>query len=251
MPKFVDVAKGSRHSIGVTADGRAFSWGTNTSLGQLGRDDEEIPAREPGEIPFPDDVVVQRAYVSNSEKDSGHSAIVDSKGRLWMAGCDRWQQLGLGSANAGSAGYTWIGGKLWQDRFVLSPFVDEVVKQDDTSMAIRDVSLGADHTLVLASNGHDVYGFGKGGDGQLGFVGKPFVSAPKKSKVLSQPGTAAVCAVQHCSLTLGHKGEVKQKVGRRCNSNEVQEGITRCIQRAQRHGLLSHSEALKEQELVS
>ncbi|KAL3914102.1 MAG: hypothetical protein SGARI_000307 [Bacillariaceae sp.] len=237
MPSFADVAKGSGHSIGVTADGRAFSWGTSSSLGQLGRSDDYTPAREPAEIPLPDDVVVKRAYVSDSEKDSGHSAIVDTKGRLWMAGCDRWQQLGLGSPNAGSAGYTWIGGKLWQERFVRSPFVEEIMKQENPTSTIRDVSLGADHTLVLSSNGRDVYGFGKGGDGQLGFVGKPFVSAPKKSKVLSQPGTAAVCAIQHCSLTLGHKGEVKQKVGRRCNSDEVRKGLKRCIKRAQRHGL--------------
>ena len=113
------------------------------------------------------------------------------------------------------------------------------MRQDDPTLKIRDVSLGADHTLVLAANGRDVYGFGKGGDGQLGFVGKPFVSAPRKSKVLSQPGTAAVCAIQHCSLTLGHNGEVKQKVGRRCNSDEVREGLERCIDRAQRHGLLA------------
>lgn len=39
-------------------------------------------------------------------KDSGHTALVDEDGGLWMAGCDRWQQLGLGSSFTGAAGYT-------------------------------------------------------------------------------------------------------------------------------------------------
>merc|ERR1712071_160163 len=115
-----------------------------------------------------------KVFVSQSlQKDSGHSAILDSMGILWMSGCDRWQQLGLGSANGGAAGYTWKGGKLWQDRFVRSESItEELSKQkqnpnnNDNVHTIRDVALGGDHTLVLSSNQTGVYAFGKCGDGQ-------------------------------------------------------------------------------------
>jgi alpha-tubulin suppressor-like RCC1 family protein len=238
MTVFVDVAEGPRHSIGVTESGAAFSWGRRSNLGQLGRDTTETSSWKPGPISLPDDVLIVRAYVSDSDADSGHSALVDSKGRLWMAGCDRWQQLGLGSPQGGSAGYTWKGGKLWQDKFVLSPFVTSLMREDNRDTTIRDVSLGADHTLVLSSNCRDVYAFGKGGDGQLGFVGKPFLSAPRKSSLLSAPNTSAVCAVQNCSMTVGDDGTIKRRTGRQCGSAHILDGIKKCIEKARQQGLL-------------
>lgn len=236
-PFFVDVAEGTRHSIGITPDGTAFSWGRSTSMGQLGRDNTETPFRSPGRVPFPKDVKVIKAFASrNSDSDSGHSAIIDDRGKLWMAGCDRWQQLGLGSSNGGSTGYTWQGGKQWQDRFIISQSVTELMKEDDCS-EIRDVALGDDHTLILSSNKKTVYAYGKGGDGQLGFVGKPFVSAPKRSPILSGKNIAAVCAVQSCSMTIDDNGVIKSKVGK-CRSSIISDGISKCIENARRHGLL-------------
>jgi alpha-tubulin suppressor-like RCC1 family protein len=240
MTVFVDVANGTRHSIGVTDGGEAFSWGRSSNFGQLGRDTSETSSGKPGPISLPDDVLVVRAYVSDSDADSGHSALVDSKGRLWMAGCDRWQQLGLGSSQAGSTGYAWKGGKLWQERFVLSPFVTSLMREDNRDTTIRDVSLGADHTLILSSNCRDVYAFGKGIDGQLGFVGKPFLSAPRKSCLLSAPNTSAVCAVENCSITIGSDGTIKRRVGRRCESAQIQDGIRKCVDKARRQDLLGH-----------
>jgi alpha-tubulin suppressor-like RCC1 family protein len=241
-PLFVYVAKGTQHSIGITHDGTAFSWGRSSSMGQLGRDNTETPFRIPGSIPFPSDIKVIKAFVSSSsDSDSGHSAIIDDKGRLWMAGCDRWQQLGLGSSNGGSAGYTWKGGKQWQEKFLVSQFVTDLMKDDnddDDCSGIRDVALGGDHTLVLSSNKESVYAYGKGGDGQLGFVGKPFVSAPKRSPNLSGKNIAAVCAIQSCSMTIDDNGEIKSKVGK-CRSSLISDGIRKCIENAKRNGLIS------------
>lgn len=237
-PLFADVAEGSQHSIGITADGSVFSWGRASSMGQLGRDNTRSPFKKPGRVPLPSGVRAVKAFVSNSlDPDSGHSAILDDKGKLWMAGCDRWQQLGLGSSNGGATGYTWQGGKQWQNRFMVSNFVGELMEKENCS-EIRDVALGGDHTLVLSSNKKSVYAYGKGGDGQLGFVGKPFVSAPKRSPVLSGMNIAAVCAVQSCSATIDDQGQIKAKVGK-CRSSLVSEGITKCIENARRHGLLS------------
>jgi alpha-tubulin suppressor-like RCC1 family protein len=271
----------------------------------LGRDtsSNEKKATHPGLVEGFDDNNLKAAnvFVSNSsQKDSGHSAIIDKNGRLWMSGCDRWQQLGLGSANGGSGGYTWKGGKLWQDKFILSESVAiEVSKNQKTSSNsdsidnsnsdqdnllhvtttakgpnIRDVSLGGDHTLVLSSNKQEVFAFGKCGDGQCGFIGKPYVSAPKLSKLLSSNSSgnsrvsssdndddnsssrnyiAAVCAIESCSITIGDDGKILRKVGK-CNpppksalassssvssSSVLFDGIEKCIKNARRRGLIN------------
>lgn len=239
-PIFEFVTKGSRHCIGITADGVAFSWGKSNAVGQLGREEGKIPAKKPGEIYLPSNA--SKAFCSQGcATGSGHSAILDVHGRLWMSGCDRWQQLGLGSSKGGTSGYTWIDGKLWHDKFVPSDSVVDLMKGKSSSVTIRDVALGGDHTLVLSSNQRDVFGFGKGGDGQLGLVGKPYVSAPVKSKVLSEDQNgellSAVCAVQKCSLTLDLTGRVRRKAGK-CRSSEVHKGIEECIARAKLVGLI-------------
>ena len=296
---FVDISEGPRHSLGITADGRLYSWGNSTasnSLGQLGRDTSTSKKKvtRPGLVePFHDNHLrAAKVFVSNSaQKDSGHSAIIDENGRLWMSGCDRWQQLGLGSANGGAAGYTWKGGKLWHDKFILSESITAVIPKkqqtnnsDDenknmaqrttrTSTIIRDVALGGDHTLVLSSNKQDVFAFGKCGDGQCGFIGKPYVSAPKRSKLLSVTNSirssdstedtsndssrkyiAAVCAVEACSITIDDAGKVMRKVGK-CTppsksmstsssssvltASVLSDGIEKCIQNAKRRGLIN------------
>ena len=79
----------------------------------------------------------------------------------------------------------------------------------------------------------------EGGDGQLGLVGKPFVSAPIKSTVLSSKigGIAAVCAVKACSFTLDEKGNIADRAGR-CR-RVIERELGNCIARARRDGLLS------------
>ena len=283
---FVDVAAGPRHSLGVTADGRVYSWGNRKSsnnLGQLGRETDRRKVSVPGPVaPFggtgggenlASAVSASAVFVSQSaQKDSGHSAVLDREGGLWMAGCDRWQQLGLGSAHGGAAGYTWKGGKLWQDGFVRSESVRAELPPAAPAdgHAIRDVALGADHTLVLSSNQRDVYAFGKCGDGQCGFVGKPYVSAPKRSRVLSSSSStttttssgrtggelvAAVCAIESCSFAIDDAGRTLRTAGK-CNpphspppntaavtaalspSVALATGLEACIARARRRGLV-------------
>ena len=277
---------------------------SSNNLGQLGRETStnKKEVTRPGPVDAFNEIHLEAAkvFVSNSiQKDSGHSAILDKNGRLWMSGCDRWQQLGLGSANGGSAGYTWKGGNLWQDKFVLSESITTEIKKteqmnntnkitvnsDDgmkgnsslvqmtttTGPNIRDVALGGDHTLVLSSNKKDVFAFGKCGDGQCGFIGKPYVSAPKRSKLLSSTTStvgksgsssdndnnssasyiAAVCAVESCSITLDDDGKVMRKVGK-CTppsksasasslltSSALSDGIEKCIRNAKRRGLIN------------
>ena len=223
------------------------------SLGQLGRpSNKKLSYREPHLALFDTDysknskgednyIRGYRVYAGGL-KDSGHSAVLDVEGNLWLTGCDRWQQLGLGSSSAGAAGYTWKNGRLWQEKFQRNDYVMDLIRQkiantsdDCNPVMIRDVAIGGDHTLVLASNQKDVFAFGKGSEGQLGIASKPFVSAPVHSKELSigkrnrnsyrvkedektslasNENIAAVCAVHHCSFTLNHRGEILNETGK-------------------------------------
>ena len=266
-----DKNAGVKHFIGISPEGQAQSWGRN-NFGQLGRpssttktskasskqqpqpveceahlnrnsQQENVTANSsaPTTAANTNRVVFVKAYVGGAS-DSGHSALLDTDGHLWFAGCDRWQQLGLGSSAGGSAGYTWNQGRIWRNQFVKNDFL---VNGNNDVGGIRDVSLGGDHTVILSKNQQDVFVFGKGGDGQLGVNGKPFVSAPTRSKVLSVPQTAsytinskkiaAVCAIQHCSLTLDEDGNVMNQAGK-CRN--IQKSLEFCVRRAQRDGLL-------------
>ena len=96
--------------------------------------------------------------------------------------------------------------------------------------------MGGDHTLVLASNQRDVYAFGKGGEGQLGLVGKPFVSSHVRSTVLSKPGTSAVCSIEACSITLNETGEMHAQAGN-CRKT-LSQVLKACQTRAAKDGLI-------------
>ena len=193
-----------------------------------------------------DNVRVSRAYAGGNG-EAGHTAVIDTSGHLWMAGSDRWQQLGLVKvnsidANLGAIGYTWDG--LWKERFHKNMYVTELLKEvSGGDGTIRDVAIGGDHTLVLSANRKDVIAFGKGGEGQLGLTGKPWVSAPVRSKELSSKrgGIAAVCAINHCSLTLGDEGQVLASAGKKCSKRieKIAEALQYCQKKAEREGLLT------------
>ena len=131
--EFVHLAAGARHSIGITSNGDVYSWGKSNNLGQLGRSASSSTMRQnPGKLEL--SFQASKAFVSHgSTSDSGHSALLDTHGNLWMTGCDRWQQLGLGSSKAGSSGYTWKDGKLWHESFQLSRFVTDFSPKSSNS----------------------------------------------------------------------------------------------------------------------
>lgn len=234
-PPFVYTATATHagHSIGITATGQLFTWGPSNTLGQLGRTSSAKIPRPVLSLP-----PIHRAYVGG-RNDSGHTAALDTEGNIWLTGCDRWQQLGLGSMNGGAAGYTWS--KVFQTTFQKNEFVMELLRAHDT--AIRDVALGGDHTLILSSNQKDVIAFGKGDEGQLGLREKRFVSAPSKSKVLSSDAQpiAAVCAFDNCSFTLNNMGNVLNKAGK-CKAGLLAQELGDCRRRAMLLGLLAQKE---------
>ena len=123
--------------------------------------------------------------VFGGDKDAGHSAALTELGNVYVWGCDRWQQLGLGSADAGGVGYTWEGGRLWQD-----------TPQRAWVKNIKHIACGSDHTVALSKDGSTVYTWGRGEHGQLGRKHKLFVGAPAPSPILSaQSGSQNVAFV--------------------------------------------------------
>jgi alpha-tubulin suppressor-like RCC1 family protein len=244
---FIHVASsvdGSQQSVGITASGNVYTWGRLNEMGQLGRKTESRKdCKTPSQVKL-DGTKAIRGFAGGIN-ESGHSAVLDSSGHLWVAGCDRWQQLGLGSAEGGASGYTWENGRIWRDFFTRNDFVTNLMKKRNGS--IRDVALGGDHTIVLSSNKMDVYAFGKGGEGQLGLVGKPFVSASVRSTVLSssKEEIAAVCAIHNCSLTLDDTGKVLKKAGRCRMTGEMINGLRACIDRAAQEGILAKDSTSK------
>lgn len=242
--QFIHVAQahdGAKHAIGIDANGTAYSWGSNNAMGQLGRTMGKLSKPHPVSIVPPDSGMQFSRGFTGGLSESGHSAILDtSRTRLYIAGCDRWQQLGLGSSSGGASGYTWTdGGRIWRNEFVFTRHLHEFMKELSGTNKIRHVALGGDHTVVLSDNQHDVYTFGKGGEGQLGVVGKPFVSAPVKStKLSSKSAIAAVCAIQHCSLTIDDQGNVMNEAGKCRRSKDMTESLQTCVRRAEKDGLL-------------
>ena len=134
--------------------------------------------------------------------------------QVLMFGCDRWQQLGLGSPDAGAAGYTWEKGRIWQT----TPRPARLGAGDGT---IRQAACGADHTVALARDGATVYTWGRGEHGQLGREARMFVGAPARSSALSGGGgggagqmIAAVLAVGNCTATCRADGTIIRSVGK-------------------------------------
>lgn len=220
---FVEVSKShaSGHTIAVDSNNEAHSYchsrKCRNELGELGRSGDPFKL-----LPITIDVDggnrvrIKRAFAGGNS-EARHSALLDDDGVLYVCGSDRWQQLGLGSSNGGSTGYTWK--SLWQCKFIKNDFVPELITKLDPSLKkhpIRDVALGGDHTVVLSKNKRDVVTFGKGAEGQLGLSSKPYVSAVSKSKQLSstKADIAAVCAFLNCSWTLNDNGEVANQTGK-------------------------------------
>ena len=189
------------HCIEVRHDG-TYVWATNSSrgnrFGQLGRSssnsrttskESNVDAYDDIKIPRKIEITCSTAAAGGS-KDSGHSLFVDRKGQVYACGCDRWQQLGLGSTEAGAAGYTWTDGKLWQ----YHPRLIHALSGKN----VEAVAAGADHSVALLASG-EVWTWGRGEHGQLGQQGKPFVMPPTKSVELSS--TSDQQAIRQITVT--------------------------------------------------
>ena len=182
----------------------AYTWAVLASkgnrFGQLGRRSEE---KVPHPVEIKSGVPMVKGAVGGSKK-SGHTLLLDAKGEVWSFGCDRWQQLGLGSSSAGAVGYTWKGGRLWR----------HVPERIQALAGVQDIAAGDDHSVALLSGGN-VWTWGRGEHGQLGQGGaKPFVMPPTKSIMLSGKDVTGVVAAGNCTAVIGHDGSIVRYAGK-------------------------------------
>ena len=104
---FADVSKAQEagHTLAVAPDGTPFSRCHNqkiccNELGELGRGGDPsklLPIHLESSDGSGSVIKAAHAYAGGFPS-SGHSALFDTNGNLWMCGCDRWQQLGVSGA---------------------------------------------------------------------------------------------------------------------------------------------------------
>ncbi len=120
--RFISCNCSDNHCIGLTRDGRAFTWALTSQGNRFGQLCSSLPTSlHPANINEHREVSIGQRVIAvgaGGDKEAGHTALVGEDGSLFMCGCDRWQQLGLSTQKAdiggNAAGYTWDGGKIWQ-----------------------------------------------------------------------------------------------------------------------------------------
>ncbi|KAG6463353.1 secretion-regulating guanine nucleotide exchange factor [Manduca sexta] len=133
---FTHIACGWDSSCGITDDQFLFVWGSN-SYGQLG-----LPQND-----FPKNVKPIRLQVKACAVSMGlrHTAIINFKDEVWVTGCGRHGQLGLGKE------------QLSADRFSKVPKLGK----------ISHIACGQRHTVAWSSEENALYVWGDNRHGQL------------------------------------------------------------------------------------
>lgn len=199
----------STHCVAIRK-GIAYTWAIGSAaqiwrgnrFGQLGRKgngEGNIGSVTRGKGRTENFPLIVKAVAAGGTKASGHTLLVGQNGAVWSFGCDRWQQLGLGSASAGAVGYTWDKGKLWQTQ------PQHVIALN--GQKVIAVAAGGDHSAALTERG-DVFTWGRGEHGQLGHLGtKSFVMPPTKSAFLSGSGAdvKGIHALEDCTAVTGNR----------------------------------------------
>mmetsp|Transcript_3197 Transcript_3197/g.4433 ORF Transcript_3197/g.4433 Transcript_3197/m.4433 type:complete len:255 (+) Transcript_3197:99-863(+) len=193
LPRTTNSSK--THRIEIRDDGRLYTYANYSSgnrFGQLGigRSDKKVEIGKEFQVILPNQVI---SAATGGSKESGHTLCVTKDNKLYAFGCDRWQQLGLGSLETGSVGYTWQAGRLWQT-------TPQHVRALD-GVEIFDVACGDEHSVALSKNG-DVFCFGRGNKGQLEEGRSSFVGAPRRCVALSatdKEKPMAISAAADCS----------------------------------------------------
>lgn len=145
--KVAQVACGSHHTIIQDTNGKLYTCGYNYS-GQLGLGDHHNRNNF---------VEVKLSFeVIQIACGGHHTLIVDNQGNLYTCGYNRWGQLGLGDNN---------------DRSYFTLVKNHELTMDNLPLEITQVACGAEHTVILDSQGK-LYVCGNNEYGQLG-LGNP------------------------------------------------------------------------------
>ena len=130
-----EIAGGSGYAVGLTSEGRVFSWGIN-SQGQLGRDVLITTNTAPGEV-----ILAGAGAVKKVVAGANMTLAIDENGSLFGWGVNNYGQLGLG--------------------FLSDPLRPQRLANPEGAAVWTDVSAGISHCLGLASDGK-LYAWGTG-----------------------------------------------------------------------------------------
>ena len=137
--QIVMVAAGEAHSVALGAEGRVWTWGAGRD-GQLGhnnREDRLVPMQLAGEALGGAAAVLVAAGAS-------HTVAVTLEGELWVWGCGRWGQLGLGR-HTNRLAPTLVG-----------------AEEEFGELQVLTAACGYFHTLAVTKDGA-LWTFGRGG----------------------------------------------------------------------------------------
>jgi alpha-tubulin suppressor-like RCC1 family protein len=158
----VDIAVGSGgfHTIALTKDGEAYSWGHNR-VGQLGIvADNSMPRNEDGGyyVPIPQRIVSHiPRQITRIAAGWGHSCLLGDQGDVYICGRNVENQLGLGSA----------GGRYINERgHYYQPHLVHNQEGDLALVRVTQVACGGEHTLFHTSD-YEIVGVGLNRAGQL------------------------------------------------------------------------------------
>ena len=173
------MSAGLYHSLALTADGAAWSWGWGAS-GQLGHGDEQRQ-----QLPKKVEAFAGQRVVAVSAGQH-HSLALTADGAVWSWGEGYFGKLGHGD----------------QQHQLLPKKIEALAGQ-----RVVAVSAGGHHSLAITADGA-VWSWGRGVDGRLGHGDEVDLLMPKKVEALAGRRVVAVAAGTNHSLALTADGAV-------------------------------------------
>ncbi|XP_026187943.1 protein RCC2 homolog isoform X2 [Mastacembelus armatus] len=206
----VAAACGRNHTLALTEDGTAYSFGEN-KLGQLGQGNQTDAVLSPAPISYNGQPLVKVACGAE------FSMVVDCKGNLYSFGCPEYGQLGHNSDGRFIARAQRI---EFDCELIPRRVAIFIEKSKDgqimpvPNVVVRDVACGANHTLVLDSQKR-VFSWGFGGYGRLGHTEQKDEMVPRLVKLFDFPGRGAsqIYTGYQCSFAVSEMGEERAHHG--------------------------------------
>ena len=153
--KFMEIACGYNHSMGLDELGKVHTWGSGAD-GRLGHESSH-DKYEPYEVESLTDKFIVRLACGYL-----HSAVISNTGELMTFGFNGYGQLGIGTL------------ETKHTPCIITALIGR---------RVLDVGCGAFHTVCICENG-EIYSMGMGNKGQLGTGTNSSSSLPEKSQLL-------------------------------------------------------------------
>jgi len=194
LPKVLRAACGLNHTVAVTEGGAVFAWGqAMQSLCGIPPDRGMKSFSKPRKIAFFDDKGIYKNFKESAMLFTSrrYTPLAIATGEAHsLALCEGSQLVSFGSNAYGQLG---TGQQTHSDRPIpIAPFLEEHV-------FIRSIACGANHSLLLASNG-EMYSFGANNYGQLGLSTTTNARTPLPIKSLATTHVESIaCGANTCA----------------------------------------------------